>query len=227
MKKFFKSLPVIVIALALLSVAGIAGLLSYYGKVVGTATVNQSVVVDGEVVPGSMNLHYSINGVKGGETFTTDEHTIKDQSSVDASITITSQIEEASCPQGAQCTTDSAIEIKYYTFKEVIGTGDGSKIEFEFKPMMQNPQNVKATDGTTTVDCTGPDTTTGKYTCTFPTDKAPSQNVKVYGIYNVNSDTALGTVTAEKELYFTFSAKTKVNAIPGSYVVTTTIAPRS
>jgi hypothetical protein len=43
MKKFFKSLPVIVIALVALSGLAIAGLLSYYGKVVGTATVQQSV----------------------------------------------------------------------------------------------------------------------------------------------------------------------------------------
>ncbi len=45
MKKFFKSLPVIVIALVALSGLAIAGLLSYYGKFTGTAAVEQSVKV--------------------------------------------------------------------------------------------------------------------------------------------------------------------------------------
>ena len=49
MKNIYKSLLTTVIALSLVASLGIAGLLSYYGKVVGTATVEQSVrlVVDG------------------------------------------------------------------------------------------------------------------------------------------------------------------------------------
>jgi len=221
--KFFgKSL--LALALGIIAVAGlaVAGLLSYYGKITGTARVSQSVLVDGKSVPDSMtSLQYSISDVKGGETFTTDEHTITDQSSANAPITLTTEITEASCPQNAECTTDTAIEFTYYTFYEVIGTGDGSTKTFTFKPMMSNPTNVKATDGSNTVDCSGPDSN-GYYSCTF--DTAPSNSAQITGSYNVNGNTASGTVTGEKTIKFTFSAKTKVNAIPGGYSLTTTIA---
>jgi len=221
-KIFGKQIPAVLIALVAIAGLASAGLLSYYGKVTGTASVSQSVLVDDKSVPDSMSLPYTITGVKGGETFTTNEHKITDQSSADAPITLTTQITEATCPSGAECTEGSAIESTYYTFSEVIGTADGTTSMFSFVPAMTGATNVKAICFGNTVECAY-NSQTQKYDCTF--GQNPPAGALVTGFYDVNGLTASGTVTGGKSISFTFSAKTKVNAIPGDYTVTTTVSP--
>jgi len=75
------------LAIGLLAVLGTAGLLSYYGKVVGTVTVSQSILVDGQV--------YSDTGIQetitayGGETKITPHYIKAVTTALPAKVKIT------------------------------------------------------------------------------------------------------------------------------------------
>jgi hypothetical protein len=121
-KIFGKQIPIA--AIALLAIAGLAsaGLLSYYGIITGTATVEQSVLVDGkDVTTGSLTIPESFS-VKGGETKET-YHWITDQSSQAALVKLDSVI--TSGPYGG-----NGVRITYgFTLSSLASTTPGEEVD--------------------------------------------------------------------------------------------------
>ncbi|MHA1329858.1 MAG: hypothetical protein ACTSR2_02160 [Candidatus Hodarchaeales archaeon] len=80
-------IPATVLALIVLAGLGSAGLLTYYGMITGTATVEQSVKVDGKDVNiGSLDIKDNIpEPAPGGERFCF-KHTLENQASVPATV---------------------------------------------------------------------------------------------------------------------------------------------
>jgi hypothetical protein len=98
-KIFGKQIPIA--AIALLAIAGLAsaGLLSYYGKITGTATVEQSVFLDGKNVKnGSLEITYSYTGV-AGDTVVDGPHKLVNNANVPAKI----NFETTCCNSTGQC----------------------------------------------------------------------------------------------------------------------------
>jgi hypothetical protein len=143
--KFFgKSL--LALALGIIAVAGlaVAGILQFYGKVVGTATVQQSVKVDGNVCqPTSDNpaagciVTDTISGVAGDYIWSDADsnkddnqpHVISNDASVTAEVTLNSYEADSS---GNKLTSETTTvqEIKYFTAGDdgKCGTGDDEEI---------------------------------------------------------------------------------------------------
>ena len=95
MKNLYKSLLSTVIALSLVAGLGIAGLLQYYGKVVGTATVSQSVQVSADGVTWLTCIGATGEGCTIEDTYFTtagntqyNEYYIKNNAEINASIKI-------------------------------------------------------------------------------------------------------------------------------------------
>jgi hypothetical protein len=85
-KIFGKQIPAVLIAL--LAIAGLAsaGLLSYYGIIKGTATLEQSVFLDGKNVKnGSLEITYSYTGA-AGDTVVDGPHKLVNNANVPAKI---------------------------------------------------------------------------------------------------------------------------------------------
>ncbi len=118
MKKFFKSLPVIVIALVALSGLAIAGLLSYYGKVVGTATVEQSVRIDDK--PYTQEITETIRDAVAGNTYYGGLHTLKNFGGQSAPITVTTSLKTG--PAGAELGSGKDVEVRYVYADNDAGT---------------------------------------------------------------------------------------------------------
>jgi len=88
MKKYSvlgKQIPALVIALLAMAGLGSAGLLSYYGMITGTATVEQSVKVDGKSVPDSLGISYDASGV-AGYTDIDGPHSLTNDADVPATV---------------------------------------------------------------------------------------------------------------------------------------------
>jgi hypothetical protein len=92
-KIFGKQIPIA--AIALLAIAGLAsaGLLSYYGIIKGTATISQSVKLDGKSCTGTQGEGCTVNetipeSVPGGECFCF-QHSLKNDASVPAKVSFT------------------------------------------------------------------------------------------------------------------------------------------
>jgi hypothetical protein len=119
--KFFgRSIPAVAIALIAIAALASAGLLSYYGMITGTATVSQSVLVDGyDITHGTITEPFS---VKGGETKETS-HTITDQSSQAALVKLDSVI--TSGPYGGD-----GVRITYgFTLSSLNSTTPGEEVD--------------------------------------------------------------------------------------------------
>jgi len=117
---FGKQISMMAAALIVLSVAASAALLAYFGTVTTTATVQQSVLLDGEAMPNSQFTR-SVNPV-GGET-DCHAHTLKNQASVPFNI----QLLTGYTPEGEGITTKYYVDV-VWTF-DMIGSrtlqGDG------------------------------------------------------------------------------------------------------
>jgi len=91
-KIFGKTITATILGLLVLAGLGIAGLLSYYGKVVGTATVSQSVRLDGKQCTETTNGGLACDltetfDIVAGNTYYT-EHLLENEASVDAKINV-------------------------------------------------------------------------------------------------------------------------------------------
>jgi len=79
-----RDVPVILLTIIAITSLASAALLSYYGEVVGTATIEQSVKIDGKIW--NQTIEETITGV-AGNTYAT-KHTITNDASQEAQISI-------------------------------------------------------------------------------------------------------------------------------------------
>jgi len=93
--KFFgRSIPAVAIALIAIAALASAGLLSYYGMITGTATVSQSVKVDGkDVKTGSLTITYDASGV-AGSTKVDGPHTLRNDAEVPATVKLVTSCDD-------------------------------------------------------------------------------------------------------------------------------------
>jgi hypothetical protein len=92
-KVFGRSIPAVAIALIAIAALASAGLLTMYGMITGTATVSQSVLVDGQGYTGAITD--TIPDVPGGEKFCF-KHYLENKASVSASVNL--ERENVTCP---------------------------------------------------------------------------------------------------------------------------------
>lgn len=83
--RFKRMMPTLVIAFVLMVGLGSAAMLTHYGQIEGTATVEQSVLVDGEGYENSMRLEYIIDAI-AGNTYMDEPHTLQDQANIPVEI---------------------------------------------------------------------------------------------------------------------------------------------
>ena len=102
--------------LAMLALAGLAsaGLLSYYGMVTATTTVNQSILVDGEDYTATITDEIT-ESAPGGEIFCY-KHKLTNQMSVPGSVNFVTTYDPS--------LTDSEITTTYYDLREKVTGGD-------------------------------------------------------------------------------------------------------
>jgi hypothetical protein len=119
-KIFGKQIPAVLLALVAMAALASAGLLSYYGMITGTATVEQSVLVDEyDITHGTITEPFS---VKGGETKETS-HTITDQSSQAALVKLDSIVTSGSYGGGE-------VRITYgFTLSSLASTTPGEEVD--------------------------------------------------------------------------------------------------
>jgi hypothetical protein len=93
----YRLVPVTIVTLSILAGLGIAGLLSYYGKVVGTSGVSQSVrlvIGDNEyqcTTPEACTVNEEYSDIVAGSTIT-KIYTLKNYASTDAPISISVEV---------------------------------------------------------------------------------------------------------------------------------------
>lgn len=87
LKIFGRTIPLALVLTIAIAALGSAALLNYYGTITGQVTSEQSVLVDGESVDASLNLHYGFNGMTtvAGETFV-ETHSLENQANVPAEV---------------------------------------------------------------------------------------------------------------------------------------------
>jgi len=144
---FGKQISMMAAALFVLSVAASAALLAYFGTVTTTATVQQSVLLDGEAMPNSQFTR-SVNPV-GGET-DCHAHTLKNQASVPFNI----QLLTGYTPEGEGITT------KYYVDADYEADVDTTTAYDEYGPVDIKVETT-ATDVVWTFDMIGSRTLQG------------------------------------------------------------------
>jgi len=106
-----KTKLIIAVALVLLIGASSAALLTYYAKITGTATIAQSITVDGE--NWDEEITYDITGV-GGETFTHGPFTLRNNANVPTYVkfTTTTKFESSTIHDSVTTTYYSKINLE-------------------------------------------------------------------------------------------------------------------
>lgn len=133
MKIFNRVIPATVLALIVMAGLGSAGLLTYYGMITGTATIEQSVKVDGESVKESLALSYDASGV-AGNTVVDGPHSLTN----DADVPATVDFETIYSPDGDGITTEYVGELtlteKNVDFESDVWTvpGDAETVTVEY-----------------------------------------------------------------------------------------------
>ena len=106
---FGKTIPVFTITLLMLIGVGSAALLTYYGQITGSATVQQSILIDGQDY--TATITHTVDGAPGGKIFCY-KHKLTNQMSVPGAV----KFETSYSPDGDGITT-----IYYDLRKEVTG----------------------------------------------------------------------------------------------------------
>jgi hypothetical protein len=120
-KVFGRSIPAVAIALIAIAALASAGLLSYYGKLVGTATVSQSVKVDGRSYTESITGAWDGSFV-AGKTIVDGPHKLTNDAPVPAKIVF----ETLQC-EGTGCTPSTTSIVGITTTYQLVTTLFGKR----------------------------------------------------------------------------------------------------
>jgi len=112
-----RTVPVVVIALAVMGTGAFAALLTYYGTITATANVYQSILLDGkDINSGSLAVTDLISEpAPGGESFCF-EHNLKNQMSVSGTVNFASDCGKDGNPDNCGGITKTYLENVPYSF---------------------------------------------------------------------------------------------------------------
>jgi hypothetical protein len=118
-----RTVPVVVIALAVMGTGAFAALLTYYGTITATANVYQSILLDGkDVNTGSLAVTDVISeAAPGGETFCF-EHNLKNQMSVSGTVNFASDCSKDGYADNCGGITKNYYESVAYSYVHDVGS---------------------------------------------------------------------------------------------------------
>ena len=212
----------LVTAIFAVSALAMAGLLTYYGKVVGTARVEQAVLVDGKDYTEEIEESFS---VKGGESYGPTTHYIQKQTSVNAKIKITKSIIPPTGTDASGVSVEYLLETPNEQESKTLSNQNTIELNYEIADKNNdnevNCEDVTINDLPNGVSCSS---VSGNRITLSDTVESATVTVTYNALKPYTEGSTVELTTNDKltlKILYSFA----VNIVPGSYTITTFVEP--